>query len=255
MSIGCRKNTELFCKTFLGMILFLFIQQLNGQGNDDITFDDKSFKAGIHASPTGIGLFFRNTIPGKKKTSHVFDICFTGVRNVREKSIQNLRMINTSPYVFGKINRFYVLRPMYGIQMAMAERHSKNSVGINVFACAGPNIGFLKPVYVDVETVDPNSPSSFTTVSMRYNPFTIDQNRINGYSSFDKGIGETKLVTGLSMKLGADFNWGYYSSDFRSLEIGMQMDVFPSRPEIMYGIKNKILYSSFYISFALGKNY
>ncbi len=228
---------------------------LIAQTSDDITFDDNAYKAGLMASPNGFGLFFRHSKPMSKGIFKVFDISLTGVRSVKEKSILNQRVGNTTPYVFGKINRLYALRPMMGVQKTLSERNSKNSVGINCFLNAGPTIGFLKPIFVDVLTIDPNVPNSYISVSKRYEPFAMDPITIDGYSSFDKGINETKLLVGASMKSGVDFNWGNYTSIFRSLEVGFMLDYFPSRPPVMYGIKNKVLYSSFYISFALGEYY
>jgi hypothetical protein len=252
---NCNKNTKQFKILAWLMFTILLSDNLSAQDNYDITFEDKSFKVGVHASPNGTGLFYRNSVPVKGKKFRVFDVSFTGVRTIKEKTILNQRMFNPSPYVFGKVNRLYALRPMLGLQKTVAERQSKNSIGVNVFAMGGVTLALLKPIYVDVESIDPNIPNAFYTQSIRYNPMTINKDKIYGYSSFDEGIGQTKPQLGLSIKAGADFNWGYYSSDFRSIEIGVLLDYFPARPEIMYGIKNKVLYSSFYISFALGKNY
>lgn len=253
--MNCSKNKKLFSIISLLVLIFLIPEKVQAQESYDITFEDRSLKAGVHLSPNGTGLFYRNCVPVKGKKYRVFDISLTGVRSVKEKSILNQRMFNPSPYIYGKVNRLYALRPMIGLQKTMAQRQSKNSIGVNIFALGGISLGLIKPIYVDIEAVDPNTPNAFYTKSVRYNPSTTNRDKIFGYSSFDKGIGQTKAQLGLSFKAGADFNWGNYSSDFRSLEIGILLDYFPARPEIMYGIKNKVVYSSFYISFALGKNY
>lgn len=255
MLINVCKNTKLFVSCLLAFSFCLCTSSIQAQNSDDITFDDKSFKVGAMASPNGFGFFYRHVEPYSKGNFKVLDIGLTGIRSVKEKSILNQRVGNTTPYVYGKINRLYALRPMAGVQRTLSERNSKNSVGINAFAIAGPTLGFLKPIFVDVLTVDPNIPNNYISVSRRYEPFTMDPITIDGYSSFDKGIGETKLVLGGSIKSGVEFNWGNYTSIFRSLEVGFMVDYFPSRPAIMHGIKNKVLYSSFYISFALGEHY
>lgn len=227
-----------------------------GRLNNDITFDDNAYKAGLQASPNGYGIFFRQVNPlNKGGRFRMIDISLTGVKSIKEKNVLNQRMFNTSPYIYGKINRLYALRPMLGYQRTLAERTSKNSVGINAFAGGGITIGFLKPVYVDIAIPDPNTPNSYISVSRRYEPFSMDPTVISGYSSFDKGLGKTKIIGGVSMKAGVDFNWGNYASVFRSIEVGFMIDYFPSRPELLYTIKNKVLYSSFYISFALGEFY
>jgi hypothetical protein len=254
MCVVC-KNTKLISKAFLLAILISFISEVRAQGNSDITFDESSLKFGFHAGANGFGLFYRNTVPVRKSVSRLFDISFTSVKHFKEKTILNQRVVNTSPYIYGKINRLYAIRPMFGVQKTMAEKHSKNSVGVNVFGCIGPTIGLLKPNYMDIETVDPNNPNSFIAVSVRYTPETISPNRVIGNSSFTRGLNETKVVGGLSFKSGVEFNWGYYSSEYKSLEVGVIIDYFPGRPEIMYHLKNKKVYSSFYLSIALGKNY
>ncbi len=235
--------------------VFIFMAAgLKAQEND-ITFEDASMKFGAHASANGLGIFYRNTIPGPRSYSRLFDISLTTVKHFKEKTILNQRIVNTSPYIFGKINKFYALRPRFGLQKTLAEKRSKNSVGVNGFACFGPAIGFLKPVYLNIETVDPNNPNAFIAVPTRYEPEKIDPNRVIGNSSFANGFNELKIIGGASFKAGVEFNWGYYSSRYNSIEVGMLIDYFPSRPAVMYNVKNKTVYSSFYLSFAFGKNY
>lgn len=249
------KYTAQFFQKGIFILTFSIVSIVSAQEGYDITFEDASFKIGIHGSPNGYGIFYRNTTPVRNQFSRVFDINFTGIRHVKEKSILNQRMVNTSPYIYGKTNRLYVLRPSVGIQKMLAEKPNRNSIGVNCFAVMGPILGFLKPIFIDIEEFDPNNPAISNTVSVRYNPEIHQPFLVSRYSSFGKGIGSTKFVTGISFKTGVEFNWGYYSSDLKSLEIGVLIDYLPSRPELMHFIKNKSVYSSFYLSIALGKNY
>ena len=228
---------------------------LNAQENYDITYEDAAMKFGAFASPNGIGLFYRNAKPVRNKYSWSMDFSFTGVKQIKEKQVLNQRMVNTTPYIYGKVNRLYALRPMFGFVKEMAEKQNKNSVGVNIFALMGPSLGFLKPNYVNIEYFDPNNPSIIVSKSVRYNPELYKFDQITGYSPFTHGISETKLIGGISFKMGAEFNWGYYSSDFKSIEVGILVDCFPSRPELLHYVQNKIIHSSFYLSFAIGKNY
>ncbi len=249
------KHTKLPVKGLMAILFLASALTLPAQDSRDITFDESAFKAGLQASPNGFGFVFRNVAPSRKSLGKVLDVNFTSVRHYKEKTILNQRSVNTSPYIFGKINKFFALRPMAGIQKTLAEKRSKNSVGINMFGVAGPALGFLKPVYVNVEMIDPNNPNAYISVARKYEPEKISPSAIIGNASFVKGLDETKLVAGLSFKTGVEFNWGYYSSEFKSIEVGVLIDYFPSRPELLYNIKNKSVYSSFYLSFAIGKNY
>ncbi len=237
-------------------VFFLFlVGGLKAQENYDITYEDASYKFGFHASPNGYGLFFRSAVPTDRKFSRVLDFSISSVKHFREKQVLNQRMVNTSPYIYGKVNRLYAFRPMIGIQKMLADKQNRNSVGVNLIVIGGPTLGLLKPVYVDTETFDPTSPGTVISSSVRYNPELQRHDRITGYSSYGKGINETKMVPGVSLKSGVEFNWGYYSTEYKSIEVGILVDYFPSRPQVMHFLKNKIVYSSFYLSFAFGKNY
>lgn len=233
---------------------FFNVVSLSSQNNNDITFDEATMKIGARIATNGMGLFYRATQPYKKNKSKLLDIDFSSIKNPKEKDIQNARLANTRPYIYNKINKVYNLRAMGGIQYAFADRNSKNSIGISAFVAMGPAITFIKPVYLDVQIVDPNLPTSYINVSRRYNPETIQSNQIIGNSSYFTGIDKTKLGIGLSLKSGVEFNWGSYGTDYKSLEMGIMIDCLTSQPDILYNQKNKLFYSGFYLSFAFGKN-
>ncbi len=236
------------------MTFFLSTNQIFSQDGNNLYIPEQSFKIGIKAATNGGGLFFRSTYPYKNYLSKALDIDFTSLKHPKEKQIINGRIGNPKPYTFNKINRLYALRLMGGVHYLFAERNSKNSINIGFFAVGGPTLGILKPNYIDVNTIDPNNPNSYVVVSKRYNPETIPAVDIVGNSSYLTGIGTSTLTGGLSFKTGAEFNWGSYGSEYKSLEVGVTIDWMPSKPAIMYKVQNKTLFSGFYISFAFGKN-
>ena len=109
--------------------IFIFFQcisfNLRAQENYDITYEDAAMKFGLLASPNGISLSYRNSIPLKNKYSWSLDFSFTGVKQIKEKQVLNQRMVNTTPYVYGKVNRLYAFRPMIGISKELAEKQNK----------------------------------------------------------------------------------------------------------------------------------
>lgn len=236
-------------------IVFFAQSSLFSQDYDDLTYEDSHYKFGIYGSGNGWGIYFRNMVVKNSKFNRMYEINVGSLKHFKESSVLNQRIGNATPYIFGKINRLYAIRPMYGYSITLAEKVSKSSVGVEVFGGMGPIIGLLKPIYVDIDQYDSLNSNNYITISAKYNPDKMNQNSIIGYSSFGKGINETKIVTGIAFKSGVSFNWGYYRSDFKSLELGVMVDYFPSAPNLMVYTKNKTLFSSFYISFALGKNY
>lgn len=226
------------------------------QESSDITFEDSHLRFGVYASGYGNGLFFRNaTAKNDNKSLFTYEFNFGNIKHSREKKILNNVRASDAPFVFNKTNRIYVLRSLFGFSKSLSVKGSKSSVGINIFAGAGPLIGFKKPVYVEVAYLDTTNINSSFVQSERYDPSRLNASSILGQSNFSKGISQTKLLLGLSFKSGISFDWGNYRSDFKSIEAGIMVDYLPSRPEIIYGIKNKVFFSGFYISFAFGKNY
>ncbi|NQW43487.1 MAG: hypothetical protein HQ463_08675 [Bacteroidetes bacterium] len=224
------------------------------ENNTGFYIPEESIKFGIKASTNGTGLFFRTTFPFKNNLSKALDIDLTSLKNPKEKQIINNRIGNPKPFTYNKINRLYNLRLMGGLHYLFAERNSKNSINIGFFAVAGPNLGIIKPIFLDVNEIDPNNPNNFIIVARRYNPEIINTANIVGNSSYFTGINTLNFTGGLSFKTGAEFNWGNYGSEYKSIEVGFTLDWMPSKPSLIHKIENKTLYSGFYISFALGKN-
>lgn len=247
------KHTAQFFKIVL-FIVGLNLLPLSAQNANDITFEEATMKIGARIATNGIGFFYRSTQPRPNHKRRLLDIDLSSIKNAKEKEVINPHLANTRPYIYHKINRVYNLRVMGGLQHVFAERNSKNSIGIAMFAACGPALTFIKPIFLDVQEVDPNFPSGFINVSRRYHPETVQSSQIIGNSSYFTGINQTKLSIGLSFKSGVEFNWGSFGSDFKSLELGIILDCLPTNPTILYNQKNKIFYSGFYLSFAYGKN-
>jgi hypothetical protein len=238
---------------FLALCLMVNIN-LRAQEAYDITFEDASNQFGGLMNPSGLGLFYRHLSPAKKQKSQLWELAFSGIHDFREKKIMNQKLYGTTPYVYGKVNRLYALRPLYGINQTLSEKTNKNSVGINVFAAMGPCLGFLKPNYVVIEVPDPIN-MRYVSESVKYNPELHKYEDVVGYAPFRYGLNETKPLIGLSFKAGVNFNWGYYSQEFKSIELGCMIDYLPSQPEILHGVANKSVFSAFYVSFAFGNSY
>lgn len=239
------------------VLFFLLIQSLlkaDAQSYPSEIYGDVTDKLGLKIATNGFGLHYRHTAPFRGPLTRVLDIDLTSLRHPREKDIINNRLANTRPYIYHKVNKVYSLRMLVGGQHILAGRNTKNSVGIAVFGGLGPSLNFIKPVYLDVQSADPNNPTGYLITSRRYQPEIINPVYVIGYSSYFTGIGETKIHPGISFKTGAEFSWGSYGSDYKAIEVGVTVDYMPSKPVIIFKEKNKAFFSGFYISFAIGKN-
>lgn len=251
--IKYKHTIQLIKKLFF--CIFIYAGNIVAQENNTgFYIPEESVKLGLKASTNGFGICYRSTYPIKNSLSKALDIDLTSLKNPREKQIINNRIGNPKPYTYNKINRLYNLRLMGGLHYLFAERNSKNTINIGFFAVAGPNLGLIKPIFLDVNEIDPNNPNNYITVAKQYNPESIKASSIVGNSSYFTGINTLNITGGLSFKTGAEFNWGSYGNEYKSIEVGVTVDWMPSKPQLMYKIENKTLYSGFYISFAFGKN-
>ncbi len=239
---------------FLMQLFSMTTQGAFAQNPLNEIYSDVTDKFGFKIATNGLGFNYRHSEPFKNKLCQSIDVDFTSLKHPVEKDIINTRLANTRPYIYNKVNRVYSLRALLGGQYIFAGRTSKNSVGISGFAGIGPSFNFVKPMFLDVQTIDPNNPNAYIVVSKRYEPETINPTQIVGNSSYFTGIGQTHINFGMAMKAGVEFNWGTYSSEFKSIELGFTVDYLPVPPTIIYTKKNKAVFSGFYISFAIGRN-
>lgn len=134
---------------------------------------------------------------------------------------------NPSQYSYGKLNTVFFWRIGYGRKTELTERSYKNALGLNVVYSGGLNLALLKPVYIDYYySYDSGQPGGYL-ISERYDPVKhSDINRIYGNSSFAYGFGELRVIPGAYGRLGLAIDYGQYPDDYKSLEVGMTLDVF-----------------------------
>lgn len=217
---------------------------LSGQEDQTLSF---------HATGYGKGMGFgiNSTRPAGENSSRLYTIELGNLRHPREIDIINSLIPNSSAYVFGKVNRAYMLRMLAGKQLSLSERRDRKSVGLKCNLQAGLSLAYLAPVYVDLLYID-NAAAYYRPT--RYNPLIHQQARIGGRSGFTYGLGEGTPRPGLHLRAGLEARWGNYQNDFKSLGCGVMFDVFPKDLPIFYAGDNQALFSSFYLTFALGSN-
>jgi hypothetical protein len=184
-----------------------------------------------------------------------FEVELGNLRHPREVKVPNFGMASRS-YVFNKINSFYTLRLGYGREKIFVDKTDRGSLSISWITFAGPSIGFLKPVFVEVRVEGSNF-----FVNERYDP-DIHNIGVQGQSPFFVGIEQTKIRPGLYFKNGFSFDYDFLDEKVTALEVGVIFDYFPSwfglyEPEvpIMFEHRNLSLFFQFYITFNFGKKW
>ena len=166
-------------------------------------------------------------------------------------------------YFYGKKNSFFLIRPGIGMNHEFAEKLRKSGVQISYFWTLGPDIGFLKPVYLQI-LYPSSTPGRYTVKAEKFNPNEHYVDNIYGRASNLMGLYESKIQLGLFFKGGFRFEYSHHDMNMRGAEIGVSVDAFPRRIEIMsqeildrYNdhAKNRFLFIAPYVKFFFGSKY
>jgi hypothetical protein len=209
---------------------------------------------GFTLHSNGWGLDFRkgkNITVSKKK---MIEIEVVGMHHPKEIKSTNPYYENSKSFVYGKLNTFTVLRTAYGIQRVIANKGEKSGVEIRLNYTGGLSLGFAKPVYLDIITVDVNDPGRFTLSTEKYDPDKHSIDDIYGRASITKGFSEIKVYPGIYGKLGFSFEHGE-EDDVKIIEAGIAIDAYGATVPIMALTKNNQVYFNFYINILYGRKW
>jgi len=182
---------------------------------------------------------------------------FSYVRDPRESKNESQVGSNHGEfrnYTYGKQNSFFALRTgLFGLRY-FSEKARDRGVAVALVWRYGMSAGILKPYYLKI--LD-NHDGENLQVLVRYEEDNkdefLDPDHILGKGSFFKGITELSIIPGAYGQLGLRIDPGAYEKYVRSLEIGIQSDLYIKKVPILVTEKNKSFFLNFYLSLQLGK--
>ena len=144
------------------------------------------------------------------------------------------------------------LRVGRGIVKTLSEKARVKGIAVGLRMEAGVMLGLEKPYYLKV--IDEED-GRYVIREIDYNddPVTfLDQSRILGGSSFFKGFGHLGLNPGAYGRVAVRLDPGAFEKLVKSLEAGIQLDMYSRSPKIMLLQNNSFYYLNFYINLQLG---
>lgn len=161
------------------------------------------------------------------------------------------------PIIYGKQNSVIAMRAMYKKKKYLSEKAKQKGIAIGYAYSFGVTAALLKPYYITV--VDYDSPWNLNYRSIKYEESTkedfLNYNSISGAESFFKGLGEAKLVPGLTGDISVVFDLGAYEAFARSLEAGLMVDIYTQNMPIMIDSPNFPYFINVYLNFHFGKRW
>ena len=219
---------------------------------------DEEFAVNLYLHTRGYGL---GVILGKIKTYYktsFYHVDFGMVKHPKEHRPDNqINQFNvlSRPYVFGKKNNFFALRVGKGAKRYLSEKAKRRGVAMGYSYQLGPSIGMLKPYFLDLRGDGGNNPPIIE--SEKYTAENADRflnpDFIDGYSGFWKGVGELDFIIGAHIKGGAHFAWGAYDRYVKALEVGLMLDIYLKKVDIMAIEDNSPVFANLYLNLQFGK--
>ncbi|MGL4631443.1 MAG: hypothetical protein ACRCVT_09585 [Leadbetterella sp.] len=201
-----------------------------------------------HSSLLG-GLVLRSSIshPTKDNVNRYFYIDLTNIKNYRE--INNTQYQNTAPYVFGKRNYFFVLRPQYGKEVRILNSVNTNNPNFSYIIAAGPSFGLQKPYLIKYGDIK-------NPLTEQFDPLLHDDlNKIYGKAPFSERLfKDIQIIPGINVKAAINLDINLFGSKVSGLELGIIGEYFFKEPEIFAPkfAENEQLFAHVYLSLYFG---
>lgn len=170
------------------------------------------------------------------------------VKHPKELSTQDF--VTGARLVFGKQNYLFVIRPEYGRELTLFNRHEDEGISISGIIAAGPSLGLEKPYMVQYQSTDGR------VVTEPFDPVkhagSTQTQGVVGAGSFFQGFGQMKIVPGLHVKTAMSFELSAFRENVTGLEIGFIAEAFSRKTKIMAFAENKSFFTSGYLTLYFG---
>lgn len=199
-----------------------------GEGADVVLTDAGRFHLTLHSQGAGVG-FQRGTFDGAFVVrGWQGELVF--VRHLKEEKTRNPVYEEGLPYVFGKVNAFHALRLQRYKESIVAEKYRRGGVSVSHTRSLGAVLGIAKPVFLEIGY--PEIPYTSLQVE-RYAPEEHFSDRIYGRAPWVNGLESLAWNPGVSLGKTVSFEFSDTRTSTRTLDVGVQADVYWRPVEIM----------------------
>jgi hypothetical protein len=209
------------------------------------------FSGGLVLHSEGFGITLRRAKQKTYKKKKYVEFDFVSMKDVKEISQQNPYYDNSTSFIYGKLNDFYVPRIGVGRQLVIFAKAHTTGVEVRYNYGFGADLGFTKPIYLNI--IYGNPPDQYAKIE-RYDPSNPNHTADNifGNAPFTYGLGQMSIYPGGYIKSAVSFEWAKYPDEIWSVETGVVVDVFAQEIPIMAYIPNKQVFFNFYVSISYG---
>jgi hypothetical protein len=237
----------------IAVVFCIGIGYVNGQGELDeqqkvFIRNEKTFA--ILLNTDGYGISYREGRRIDYFNKKILDVDIGTLRHPKEVKLSNPYYQTPGTFVFGKLNSIFFIRAGLGHQREIFRKADLGGVAVRYFYSGGPAIVFCKPIYYKI--LDPVSSTEFIIREEKFDVKKHEPSMIYSRSSFLKGLDETKVLPGIFVKGGFNFEYSKEDKLIHAIELGAQANLFLKKVPIMATEKNKALFFSLFASYRFG---
>jgi hypothetical protein len=179
-----------------------------------------------------------------------FEIEAGNLKHPREYRMSNPLYQTPGTFKYGKINGAIYLRGSIGRQHELYKKADLGGVAVRYFYSGGPTFAFYKPIYYKI------------LYPVSYNEYTIKEEKLDviNHPPYDiyskapwvKGLGETRVIPGLFVKGGINFEYSKEEKVIHAIEAGFTLSGYLREIPIMATEDNNAVLFSLFISYRFG---
>jgi hypothetical protein len=184
---------------------------------------------GLRVNTDGWSMFYEKGYLKSVKVTNLFSLELSEKKHPKEKKlsygVDNGAFIQFStPYVYGKQNIFYQVKPTFGQQRMIGGKANKNGVAVHAIYTGGISIGLERPYYLTV-AVSQNQSRNLKYSVADSTVFLSPGNIIQG-TGFRYGWRDMKVVPGLHGKFALRFDYGRFNEVVSAIEVGVNAEIY-----------------------------
>jgi hypothetical protein len=153
-------------------------------------------------------------------------------------------------YVFGKLNSTFFLRGGLGHQHELFKKADLGGIAIRYFYSGGIVTAVYKPIYYWV--LYQVSGLEYERRAEKFSNSIAIPQEIYSKAPFTKGLNETKILPGVYVKGGFNFEYSKEDKIIHAVELGAAISAFPKKIPIMASSDNKSIFFSLFVSYRFG---
>ncbi len=240
-----KKLNTIICTILLLLLPYALMAQ-----DDEFDYESE-FTYGINFNTNARligGFVFKYARAAGKNQFNSFGLEIVNVKHPKEHRLPN-QMGNS--FIVGKALYLVAVRPQYGREIVLFRKAPEDGVQLNLIMAAGPSLGITKPYYVLY-----SDDNNFQTArSVPYNPDRHNIERIYGSGPITDGFDNLRLNLGAHAKTGFSFEFGRFNNSVVGIEVGLLMEAYTRKIEIIPVAPNRSVYPSAYFTLYYGNKY